>query len=171
MIAPVAAAVRLIGQDQTVNKPSGAIRKQKRPILASRFQFLFSTPPDALCCHMVPPLDFLCGYLFFNVGCAATAVNNPLNRDGLASVRPFQTIDELLTVTPDDVIAALAIVTAMLIGMRLLYGAWPWESRRTWYRTKPIVPAPTPPEPNSKATENLADTENDHFDRKLIAAE
>ena len=83
MIAPVAAAVRLIGQDQTVNKPSGAIRKQKRPILASRFQFLFSTPPDALCCHMVPPLDFLCGYLFFNVGCAATAVNNPLNRDGL----------------------------------------------------------------------------------------
>ena len=43
MIVPVAAAVRLIGQGQTVNKPSGAIRKQKRPILA--FQFLFSTSP------------------------------------------------------------------------------------------------------------------------------
>ena len=68
-------------------------------------------------------------------------------------MRPFQTINELLTVTPDDVIAALAIVTAMLIGMRLLYGAWPWENRRTWYRTKPIVPAPTPAEPNSEATE------------------
>ena len=120
---------------------------------------------------MVPPRDFLCVYLFFNVGCTATAVKNPLNRDGLASVRPFQNIVELLTVTPDDVISALAIVTAMLIGMRLLYGAWPWESRRTWYRTKPIVPAPTPPEPKSEATEEFADTENDHFDRKMIAAE
>ena len=120
---------------------------------------------------MVPPRDFLCVYLFFNVGCAATAVKNPLNRDGPASVRPFQNIVELLTVTPDDAISALAIVTAMLIGMRLLYGAWPWERRRTWYRTKPTLPAPTPPEPNSKAPEKLADTENDHFDRKLIAAE
>ena len=86
-------------------------------------------------------------------------------------MRPFQTFNELLTVTPDDVISALAIVTAMLIGMRLLYGAWPWERRRTWYRTKPTLPAPTPVEPNSKASEKLADTENDHFDRKLIAAE
>ena len=120
---------------------------------------------------MVPPRDFLCVYLFFNVGCAATAVKNPLNRDGLASVRPFQNIVELLTVTPDDAISALAIVTAMLIGMRLLYGAWPWERRRTWYRTKPTLPAPTPVEPNSKASEKFADTENDHFDRKLIAAE
>ena len=117
---------------------------------------------------MVPPRDFLCVYLFFNVGRAATAVKNPLNRDGLASVRPFQNIVELLTVTPDDAISALAIVTAMLIGMRLLYGAWPWENRN---RTKPTVPAPTPPELNSEATEKLADTENDHFDRKLIAAE
>ena len=86
-------------------------------------------------------------------------------------MRPYQKITELLTMTPDDVIAALAMVTALLIGMRLLYGAWPWESRKTWYRTKPIVPVPTPPEPNSEATETPADTENDHFDRKLIAAE
>jgi len=94
-----------------------------------------------------------------------------LKRDGLAGVRPYQKIIELLTVTPDDAIAALAMVTAMLIGMRLLYGAWPWETRKTWYRTKPVVPTPTPPEPNSKATETPADTEDDHFDRRLIAAE
>jgi len=167
VIAPVASAMKLIGQD----KPSGAIHKQKGPILACGFRFLFCTPPDALCCHMVPPRDFLCVYLFFNVGRAATAVKNPLNRDGLASVRPFQNIVELLTVTPDDAISALAIVTAMLIGMRLLYGAWPWERRRTRYRTKPTLPAPTPVEPNSKPSEKFADTENDHFDRKLIAAE
>ena len=120
---------------------------------------------------MVSPLDFLCVDLFFNVGCAATAVRHSLKRDGLATVRPFQIIIELLTVTPDDAIAALAMVTAMLIGMRLLYGAWPWETRKTWYRTKPVVPTPTPPEPNSKATETPADTEDDHFDRRLIAAE
>ena len=94
-----------------------------------------------------------------------------MKRDGLAGVRPYQKIIELLTVTPDDAIAALAMVTAMLIGMRLLYGAWPWETRKTWYRTKPIVPAPTSPEPNSEATETPADTEDDHFDRRLIAAE
>ena len=85
-------------------------------------------------------------------------------------MRPFPKIIEWLTVTPDDIVAAFAMVTAMLIGMRLLYGAWPWESRKTWYRTKPSVLAPTPPE-HSKATETPADTENDHFDRKLIAAE
>ena len=65
-------------------------------------------------------------------------------------------------------IDTMAMVTAMLIGMRLLYGAWPWETGKTWYRTKPIVPAPTPPEPNSEATETPADTEDDHFDRTLV---
>ena len=88
-----------------------------------------------------------------------------------ATVRPFQITFELLTMSLDDVIAAFAIVTAMLFAMRLLYGAWPWETRKTWYRTKPIVPAPTSPEPNSEATETPADTEDDHFDRRLIAAE
>jgi hypothetical protein len=78
---------------------------------------------------------------------------------------------ELLTVTPDDGIVALAMVTVMLIGMRLLYGAWPWESRKTWYRTKPFVPASTPPEPTSEATETPVDTKNDHFDRKLTPPE
>jgi hypothetical protein len=80
-------------------------------------------------------------------------------------------IIELMTVTPDDGIAALAMVTAMLIGMRLLYGAWPWESRKTWYRTKTFVPMRAPPEPNSEATEAPVDTKNDDFDRKLISAQ
>jgi hypothetical protein len=86
-------------------------------------------------------------------------------------VRPFQKIVELLAVTPDDVIAASAMVTTMLIGMRLLYGAWPWESRKTWYRTMQFVPMPMAPEPNSEATETSVDTKDDHFDRKLVAAE
>ena len=100
---------------------------------------------------------------------------------------------ELLTVMPDEEIAALAIVPVMFIGMRVLYGAWPWEGRKTWYRTKPFVPemaapeqingeaerAPTkpfvavmaPPEQsNSEAKEASVDTDSDHFDRELIAA-
>ena len=100
-------------------------------------------------------------------------------------------IVELVTAMPDDGIAALATVTAMFIGMRLLYGAWPWESRKTWYRTKRFVPARAPPEQNnseakeaptkpamappeqinSETEETASDTDSDHFDRKLMAAE
>ena len=80
-------------------------------------------------------------------------------------------IFELLAVMPDEQIAALAIVPAVFIGMRLLYGAWPWESRKTWYRTKPFVPVRQPPaQINSDAKETPVDTDNDHFDRKLITA-
>jgi hypothetical protein len=82
----------------------------------------------------------------------------------------YQKIIELLTVTPADGITALAMLTVIFIGMRLLYGAWPWESRKTWYRTKPFVPVMAPPEQiNSQAEELTADTDSDHFDRKLIA--
>ena len=30
----------------------------------------------------------------------------------------------------------LAAVIGMLIAGRLAYGAWPWESRKTWYWTR-----------------------------------
>jgi hypothetical protein len=80
---------------------------------------------------------------------------------------PYQKIIELVTVTPDDGAVASAMVAAMLIGMRLLYGAWPWEGRKTWYRTKQFAPVPMAPAPNSEATETLVDTKDDHFDREL----
>jgi len=80
-------------------------------------------------------------------------------------------IFELLTVVPDEQIAALAIVPAMFIGMRVLYGAWPWEGGKTWYRTKLFVPVMALPEQiNSEAKETPVDTDSDHFDRKLMAA-
>ena len=60
-------------------------------------------------------------------------------------------------------------VTAMFVGMRLFYGAWPWESRKTWYHTKAFVPVMAPPDSETK--EIMADTDSDHFDRKLIAAD
>ena len=43
---------------------------------------------------------------------------------------------ELLAVMPDEAIGGLAIVPAMLIGMRVLY-ARPWESRNR-HRPKPF---------------------------------
>ena len=93
---------------------------------------------------------------------------------------------ELLNVMPDEEIAALAIVPVMFIGMRLLYGAWPWESRKTWYRTKPFVPVMAASEQinseaeeaphivpqeqiSSEARKATADTDSDHFDRKLMS--
>jgi len=38
---------------------------------------------------------------------------------------------------PFDLLAtAIAMVVMILIGMRLLYGAWPWEAHKTWYHTR-----------------------------------
>ena len=121
---------------------------------------------------MVPPLDFLCVDPLFNVGVRGHGGKIFIETDELAGVRPYQKIIELLTMTADDVIAALAMVTAMLIGMRLLYGAWPWENRKTWYRTKSFVPVmPLPKQINNQAEDAPADTDTDHFDRKLMPAE
>jgi len=39
----------------------------------------------------------------------------------------------------DDVVLAGILVTLMLGGMRLLYGSWPWEASKTWYRTRQAV--------------------------------
>jgi len=39
----------------------------------------------------------------------------------------------------DQLATATAMVAMMFIGMRLLYGAWPWEPHKTWYRTRPLV--------------------------------
>jgi hypothetical protein len=98
--------------------------------------------------------------------------NTSLEKQRMSGVRPYQKLFELLTVTPADGIAALAMVMVIFIGMRFLYGAWPWESRKTWYHTKPFVPVTAPPEQiNSKAKEITAGTESDHFDRRLMVAE
>jgi hypothetical protein len=95
-----------------------------------------------------------------------------IERRWAGGVRSYQKIIELLAVTPADGIAALAMLTVIFIGMRFLYGAWPWESRKTCYCTRPFVPVMAPPEEiNCEAEEITADTDSDHFNRKLIAPE
>ena len=94
----------------------------------------------------------------------------------------------------DAMIEAIALVVVAFSGMRVLYGSWPWEGRKTWYRTKRFVPAMPPPEQtnsegkeaptksfvpvmalpeqsHSETKEAPVDTDSDHFDRKLIATE
>ncbi|HMF24777.1 MAG TPA: hypothetical protein VKG24_22010 [Pseudolabrys sp.] len=39
----------------------------------------------------------------------------------------------------DQLATATVMVAMMFIGMRLLYGAWPWEVHKTWYHTRPLV--------------------------------
>jgi hypothetical protein len=39
----------------------------------------------------------------------------------------------------DDIVLAGILITLMLGGMRLLYGSWPWEASKTWYRTRQAV--------------------------------
>jgi hypothetical protein len=41
---------------------------------------------------------------------------------------------------PFDQFAVAAILIAVVFGgMRLFYGAWPWEASKTWYRTRHAV--------------------------------
>ena len=39
----------------------------------------------------------------------------------------------------DPLAFAAALIVLTLGAMRLLYGAWPWEARKTWYHTRPAV--------------------------------
>ena len=111
----------------------------------------------------------------------------------MAEVPPSTTVAEIRAMT-DAMIEAIALVMVAFSGMRVLYGSWPWEGRKTWYRTKRFVPAMPPPEQtnseakeaptksfvpvmapleqiNTEAKETPADTDSDHFDRELMAAE
>ena len=44
-----------------------------------------------------------------------------------------------LAITADELAITALQLVVMLVGMRLLYGAWPWEARKTWYRTRQAV--------------------------------
>ena len=74
------------------------------------------------------------------------------------------------------VIAALMVVV-VVGGMRLFYGSWPWEARKTWYCTRQAVeyvealrgekrrdPAP----PALPLVGDAVDTSSDSFDRGLM---
>ena len=39
----------------------------------------------------------------------------------------------------DPFVIAVLMIAVVIGGMRVLYGAWPWEAGKTWYRTRPAV--------------------------------
>ena len=41
-----------------------------------------------------------------------------------------------LSTQVDTLAIATLMVVVVVSSMRLLYGAWPWEARKTWYRTR-----------------------------------
>jgi hypothetical protein len=78
-----------------------------------------------------------------------------------------------LAITADELAITALLLVVVVAGMRLLYGAWPWEARKTWYRTRQAVayvealrgekkrgPAPRP-------VQDAVDTSSDSFDRSL----
>ena len=41
----------------------------------------------------------------------------------------------------ETAIQAVAMVVTVFLGMRVLYGSWPWEGHKTWYATRRTSPS------------------------------
>ena len=46
---------------------------------------------------------------------------------------------EELAINADELVIAALLLVVIVAGMRLFYGAWPWEASKTWYRTRQAV--------------------------------
>ena len=89
------------------------------------------------------------------------------------------------TVIPafDQFVLAALVLIVFVGGMRSLYGAWPWEANKTWYRTRDAVHylEALRVEKSRNPTERLGETKEtarvvplvqdvaDNFDRALIS--
>jgi len=96
----------------------------------------------------------------------------------------------------DPLLVAVLMIAVVISGMRVLYGAWPWEARKTWYRTRLAVDyveavrdanresalRPLPLGEGSCSSDTLdgglralrqvtGDTSGDSFDRSLVVQE
>ena len=89
--------------------------------------------------------------------------------------------DEFAIAAHVDEFAIAALIVVLVVGgMRLFYGSWPWEVRKTWYRTRQAVEYvealcgeksrdPAPPAP--RVVGNAVDASNDSFDRSQTVYE
>jgi hypothetical protein len=75
---------------------------------------------------------------------------------------------------PFDWLAVAALMFVVVVSsMRLLYGAWPWEAGKTWYRTRQAVGYVAKMrranrEPTLRRLVSAENTANDSFDRSLM---
>jgi len=78
-----------------------------------------------------------------------------------------------LAITVDELAITALQLVVMLVGMRLLYGAWPWEARKTWYRTRQAVTyvealrGEKKRGPAQQPLQDAVDNGSDSFDRSL----
>ena len=89
--------------------------------------------------------------------------------------------DEFAIAAHVDEFAIAALMVVLVVGgMRLFYGSWPWEARKTWYRTRQAVEyvealrgekrrdsAP----PALRAVGDAVDASSDSFDRSRMVYE
>src|SRR5215471_5549538 len=78
-----------------------------------------------------------------------------------------------LSTQVDTLAIATLMVVVVVSSMRLLYGAWPWEARKTWYRTRrPVEYVATLRSASSESIMQRlasADLSTDSFDRSRMA--
>src|SRR5262245_56304207 len=79
-----------------------------------------------------------------------------------------------MAVPLDQLVVAAVVVAVVLGGMRLFYGAWPWEAGKTWYRTRQAVEYVASLRngkglPALRLVLNVTNTARDSFDRRLCA--
>ena len=79
---------------------------------------------------------------------------------------------------PFDEFAVTALLLVVVItGMRLFYGAWPWEARKTWYRTRQAVDyvealrGEKKRDPALQRVGDVVDARSDSFDRDLMVGD
>ena len=74
-----------------------------------------------------------------------------------------------------DEFAIPALMIVLVVGgMRLFYGSWPWEAKKTWYRTRQAVEyvealrGEKRPEPAPPSLRVAVDASSDSFDRNRM---
>jgi hypothetical protein len=73
----------------------------------------------------------------------------------------------------DQCVVAALLLVVVVGGMRLFYGAWPWEAGKTWYHTRPAVDYVEALRGQNRESvlrpvPNVDATTSDNFDRSLI---
>jgi hypothetical protein len=78
-----------------------------------------------------------------------------------------------LAINADELVTIVLLLVVIVAGMRLLYGAWPWEVSKTWYRTRQAVAyvealrGEKKRGPAQQLVEDAVDDGSDSFDRSL----
>jgi len=80
-----------------------------------------------------------------------------------------------LAINADELVLTALVLVVVVAGMRLFYGAWPWEPSKTWYHTRQAVAyvdalrGEKKLGPDFRPVQNAVDTGSDSFDRLTVS--